>query len=121
MGDRIDEVTLETLFQAGGVGLAVVDAEKRYVRINDEFAAQNGVPATDHIGRTPREVLPQIAEAVESILDHVLETRFPFLDVEVDPPGAPDGTRPVRVSLYPLLDGGTAIGVLAVAIVPRSA
>ena len=115
MTDRIDVATLEALFRAGGLGLAVVDTAKRYVRINEEFAAMNGVAASEHIGRTPREVIPQIAEAVESVLDHVLETKFPLIDVEVDPPG---GGASVRVSLYPLLDEETAIGVLAVAMPP---
>lgn len=116
MGERIDDVALETLFRARGLGLAMVDADKRYVRINDEFAAMNGASADAHIGRTPREVIPQIAEAVEGVLDHVIQTKLPLLDVEVDPPGDPSGGSRVRVSLYPLLAGTEVMGVLAVAI-----
>lgn len=116
MTERIDEAVIETLFQTGGLGLAVVDAEKRYVRINEEFAAMNGAPAADHIGRTPREVIPQIADAVEGVIDHVIQTKLPLKDVEVDPPGEAAPGPSVKVSLYPLLDQSDVIGVLAVAI-----
>jgi PAS domain-containing protein len=114
--ERIDEVALDILFQARDLGLAMVDADKRYVRINEAFAAMNGAPVGAHIGYTPREVIPQIAEAVEGVLDHVLQTKLPLLNVEVDPSGDPSGAQSVRVSLYPLIDGTEVLGVLAVAM-----
>lgn len=115
-GEQLDATILDALFQFAPLGLAVVDADKRYVRINDEFAAMNGVPAGDHLGRTPSEVIPTIAEAVESVLDHVMQTKLPLRDVEVPPPASSSiGETAVRVSLYPLLDGETAVGVLAIA------
>lgn len=116
MGERIDEVALDTLFAARGLGLAMVDADKRYVRVNDAFAAMNGVSADAHIGRTPSEVIPQIAEAVEGVLDHVIGSKLPLVDLDVDAPGDVARGQSVRVSLFPLLDGTTVIGVLAVAI-----
>ena len=113
MADKgIDQLILEALFRVGGLAVAVVDAEKRYVRVTDEFAALNGISADAHIGHTPREVIPKIADAVESVLDHVLQTKLPLTDLEVAPP---EGGPSVRVSLYPLIDDATAVGVLAIA------
>lgn len=115
-GEQLDATILDALFRFAPMGFAVVDADKRYVRINDEFAAMNGAPASEHLGRTPREVIPAIAEAVESVIDHVLQTKLPLTDVEVPPPASAGMAEAVvRVSLYPLLDGETAVGVLAIA------
>ena len=116
MTERIDEIALDTLFQARGLGLAMVDAEKRYVRVNEDFAAMNGVSVDAHLGRTPRDVIPQVAEAVEGAIDHVIQMKRPLLAADVDPPSDPEGSQHVQVSLYPLLDGDDVIGVLAVAI-----
>ena len=113
----LEELALETLFHDAHLGLAIVDSDKRYLRVNERFAALNGVPAQEHIGRTPREVIPQIADAVESVLDHVLQTKLPMIGLEVPPPTgamAPDAIS-ARVSLYPLIREGRAVGVLGVA------
>jgi PAS domain S-box-containing protein len=114
---RLDEAALDAVFRFAPFGIAIVDADKRYVRVNERFAVLNGAPAEAHIGRTPREVIPDIAQAVESVLDHVLQTKLPMVDLEVDPP-TPEGLSKkvwTRVSLHPLIDGGDAIGVLAIA------
>ena len=114
----LDEVTLDALFRSAPVGLSLVDAEKRYVRVNDRWAALNGVPAEDHIGRTPRDVIPDVAAAVESVLNHVLESKLPMTDLEVSPPTGEktEGTS-VLVSLYPLVSEGVALGVLGIATI----
>lgn len=115
--ERLDQIALDGLFRYASLGLALVDVDKRYVRVNDAFAAMNGIPADDHIGRTPREVIPEVAAAVESVLDHVLQTKLPMVGLEVDTPGAGEisDRRSVRVSLYPLVDDGVAVGVLGIA------
>ena len=115
--EPLDEATLDALFMVAPVGLALVDANKRYVRINDIFAAMNGVSAEDHIGRTPSEVLPAVGAGVQSVVEHVLESRLPMVGIELEPPssaGLEEGTS-VRVSLYPLVSNGTSVGVLGIA------
>ena len=108
---RLDAAALDSLFEFAPVGLALIDADKRYVRINDILAGLNGLPAVDHIGRTPREALSKIGDAVESVIEHVLETKLPLVDLELL---APDGDTPARVSLHPVLDGERVIGVLGI-------
>jgi PAS domain S-box-containing protein len=56
------------------VGLAIVDLRLRYVWVNDLFASLNGVPAADHAGRTPTQVIPDIAPQVESLMRTVIAT-----------------------------------------------
>lgn len=108
---HLDDAALDVLFQVAPVGLGLLDADKRYVRINEILAGLNGLPVADHIGRTPREALPKIGDAVESVIEHVIETKLPMIDLELEPPG---GDTPARVSLYPLLEDQRVIGVLGV-------
>ena len=74
---------LEALYTTAPVGLAFLDAELRFVRINERQAAMNGVPAAEHLGRTLAEVLPALAPAVEPAIRRVLATGESVLDVEV--------------------------------------
>src|SRR3954469_4202250 len=65
---------LDTLFATAPVGLAFLDVEQRYVRINPALAAMNGAAVEDHLGRrvidVPGPLGPQLAalhrEAVET-------------------------------------------------------
>jgi PAS domain S-box-containing protein len=56
---------LETVFRNAPIGLAVVDRDFRYISVNDTLAAINGLSAADHIGRSPREILPHLWPAIE--------------------------------------------------------
>src|SRR5438094_10666823 len=64
---------LENLYQAAPIGLAFVDTELRFVRINGSLAALHGLPAVDHIGRSLAEVLPlAVVERVEPLYRQVI-------------------------------------------------
>ncbi len=60
-------VLLETVFQMAPVGLAVVDRDYRFVHINASLAAINGIPAADHIGQSPRELIPRLWPLIEPL------------------------------------------------------
>jgi PAS domain S-box-containing protein len=108
---------LDTLIGSAPIGFDFVDRELRFVRINEALAANNGLPVEEHIGRTVREVLPDLADAVEPLLRQVLETGEPILDMEVGgetqaQPGVP---RIWRESLYPVRNSdGEILGVGAI-------
>ena len=55
-------VELEAIYRSAPVGLCVLDRDLRFVRINERLAAMNGLPAEAHIGRTVREIVPDIAD-----------------------------------------------------------
>jgi len=98
--------------------MAFLDRELRYVRINDSLAELNGLPAAAHIGRTVREVLPEIAPIVEPMLMRVIETGEPLLDFEVSGKTArsPE-TRTWLSSYYPLRNpSGKVSGIGAVLV-----
>ena len=109
---------IEAIYQTAPVGLCVLDADLRYVRINERLAEINGVPAADHIGRTVREVVPHLADAVEPVFRRILETGEPVLDVEVtgETPAQPGVERTWVESWFPLKDSrGHPIGINIVA------
>jgi PAS domain S-box-containing protein len=74
---------LETIYDSAPVGLCVFDPQLTYFRINKRLAEINGVPAEDHIGHTPWEVVPDLAEQAEFMLRRIIETGQPVLNVEV--------------------------------------
>src|SRR5207245_6545604 len=84
---------LDTLLATAPVGFAFVDRDLRYVRINDSLAAMNAATPEAHLGRTVREMLPEIADEIEPLHRRVLATGEPVLDVELT--GAPSGPSDV--------------------------
>jgi PAS domain S-box-containing protein len=70
---------LEALYQSADTGLALLDCELRYVRVNERLAAMTGVPPEAHLGRTVREVvLPGAAEDAERTFGRVFQTGEPI-------------------------------------------
>jgi PAS domain S-box-containing protein len=100
---------LEALYQTAPVGLSLMDESLRFVRINETLAEINGVPIEETLGRTLREVIPDIAPAIEPAYRRVFETGKPFLGFEVhgSTPREPGVGRDWLVSYYPLkgIDG----------------
>jgi PAS domain S-box-containing protein len=110
---RAAQALLDAFFGGASVGMAFLDRELRFVRINDALARLNGIPAADHIGRTAAEVLPDGNPRVVAMLRRVLETGEP---VEDDVAGyyatAPAERHYWIVSLYPVRDAaGEVAGV----------
>src|SRR3954452_2046472 len=103
---------LDTLIDQAPIGVAFLDSDGRYVRVNEALAAMNGVSVADHAGRTVREVVPGLAPEAERHIDHVLSGGGPVADAEVTRPN-PDGTvTHYLVTFYPVrLVGGDALGI----------
>lgn len=110
---------LALFYDTAPVGLCVLDAAGRFLRINRLLAEINGVPAEAHIGRTIREVLPDLAEAGEALLRRVLETGKPVLGIEIEgeTPADPGRRRAWREDWSPLHDAEGR--VVAVNVVTR--
>ena len=65
---------LNSIYATAPLGLAVLDTELRYVRVNDLLAEKNGIPADQHIGRTVREIVPSIADNIETVCRELIAT-----------------------------------------------
>lgn len=110
---------LETLTTSAPVGIAFVDRDLRFVRINDALAEFNGRPAAEHIGRTVAEVLPDLWGDLEPIYGQVLDRAEPVTDREITgmTPARPGEQRTWLVSFYPVRVGDddhvSGVGVIA--------
>lgn len=104
---------IEAIYQCAPVGLSVLDADLRFVRINQRLAEINGIPVEAHIGHTMRELLPDLADATEQRLRPVLKTGNPCLSVEISgcTPAQPGVQRTWLESFLPLNDGDRIIGI----------
>ncbi len=109
---------LEATYNDAPVGLCVLDRGLRYVRINERLAEINGVPAAEHMGRTVREIVPDLADAIEPVFRQIMETGEPVLDFELkgETKAQPGVERIWLESLHPLKDeAGEIIGINVVA------
>jgi PAS domain S-box-containing protein len=100
---------LEQIYSTAPIGLAFLDENLRYLRVNQALATFNGVPAEAHLGRHISEVLSSATtEKLVPLLRQVLTSREPLTDVELQGPHAPysQETRHVRASFYPVQVGG---------------
>jgi len=80
---------VDTLLATSPVGIAFLDPELRYLRINQTLAGINNHPAEQHLGRTIHEMMPpSVLPLIEPLLRRVLETGKPSRSFELTmPPG----------------------------------
>ena len=74
---------LDVVLESSPIGFAFHDRELRYTRINPALAAMARLPASEHIGRTPAEVHPDVASLVEPLLSRVLASGEPIANVPI--------------------------------------
>lgn len=75
---------LQPIRNEATVGLAVLDTELRFLRVNQPFADLNGRGIDAHLGRLLWDVLPERRAQAEPLLHHVIDTGEPVLAVAVD-------------------------------------
>jgi PAS domain S-box-containing protein len=105
---------LDALIAAAPIGMGFLDSEFRFVRVNDAMAEIHGVPAIDHLGRTVREVLPDMGEAVEAALARVASSGEALVGVQLrgETPREPGRTRRYLGNYYPVALGrGERLGI----------
>jgi PAS domain S-box-containing protein len=105
---------IELLYKSAPVGLCFMDRDLRFVRINKRLAEINGIPVEEHLGRTLREVLPELAPLVEEQFKRIMETGEPVLEVEITgtTPAQPAVRRTWMEQWLPLQDeAGQVIGI----------
>ncbi|MFF3015642.1 SpoIIE family protein phosphatase [Streptomyces sp. NPDC057939] len=102
------------------LGLAVLDTDLRYVLVNPMLVRINGLPAEEHLGRTPHEALPFLdTDVIEASMRQVLDTGVPLLDQYGvgRTPADPDREHAWSGSYYRLEDPrGRVIGVALVVV-----
>ena len=109
---------IDAYYDTAPVGLFVLDTDLRYVRINQCLAQLNGAPVAAHLGRTVRELIPDLADGIEPLFQRVIATGEPLLNLEIiGEADAQSGARRVwRADYFPLRSAaGAIIGVSGIA------
>jgi PAS domain S-box-containing protein len=103
---------LQAVYDGAPVGLAFLDVNLRYVSINRRLADMNGRPIDAHLGRTVRELIPELFPSVEPFIRRALDGES-VLGVELTKPAnGPNPGSTILLSYEPVFDeGGEVVGV----------
>jgi PAS domain S-box-containing protein len=93
---RQQENELRLLYETAPVGLGFLTPDCRYQQINRRLTEICGISVADHIGRSVRDTVPQIAGQVEDIVQTILRTGEPMTGIEVNGQ-RPDGSNAKHV------------------------
>ena len=102
---------LDTVFATAPVGMSVLDAELRYVLVNERLAEMNGRPVGDHLGRRVLDVLGPAGRPIDDLVRRVVETSEPVSDVELTA-----GGRAFLASYAPVVVEREVLGVIAAVV-----
>ncbi len=111
--------SIETLFRANlPIGLALLDRDLRYQRINATLADFNGVTVEQSLGCTVQEVLPHAYPALGPMLRSVLDegTALEKFRVQIEVPRSPGELTEWEASYLPVQGAEGVDGVLVVAV-----
>jgi PAS domain S-box-containing protein len=121
--ERADDLSgqpleLRLIYDTAPIGLAFLSLDCRYLQINQRLTEICGISVAEHIGRSVRETVPQVADQVENIVQLILSKGQPITGVEVNGQ-RPDGTNAERfwlTSWHPLRGPeGAIVGINVVA------
>lgn len=101
---------LDALFTASPLGIAILDTERRFVRVNDALSDLHGSSPEELLGSTVLKALPPpIAHEIHELEAEVLRSGRSVIDLETT---SPDGLGAWSLSFGRLTDrGGRTLGV----------
>lgn len=109
---------IEDIYNSAPIGLCVLDRDLRWTRINEHLAQINGLAASEHLGKTLSEVLPDIAVDVIPMLQDILRSGKAIHNIALSgtTPAQPGVERHWVESMIPVRDlKGEVVGINIVA------
>jgi PAS domain S-box-containing protein len=104
--------TLQLIYDTAPIGLAFLTPDCRYVRVNQRLTEICGISVADHIGKSVRETVPQVAEQVEQIVHTILCTGEPIVGIEINGQRPDNAERFWKTYWHPLKDPeGIVVGI----------
>jgi PAS domain S-box-containing protein len=119
--DQVGALTspgLQLIYETAPIGLAFLSTDCRYLLVNQHLTEICGVSVAEHIGRSVRETVPDLAEQIEDIVRTVLRTGEPVVGIEVkgQRPDKQNAERFWTTNWHPLKGAeGTIVGISVVA------
>ena len=74
---------LQLTYDTAPIGLAFLSPDCRYLQINQRLTEICGISVEAHLGRSVRECVPALADAVETIVRSIMKTGDPVIGIEV--------------------------------------
>ena len=108
---------LATIVDTSPIGLALLDAEQRFVAINEALAEINGLPREYHLGKSVTELFSQVDPQIVEVIRQIYATGNPLVssNLPINAPGH-DDRRPGYYNVYylPTVDSNHQVkGLLA--------
>ncbi|MEZ2276790.1 MAG: PAS domain S-box protein [Microcoleus sp.] len=113
------QARFDAFFAAAPAAMFIFDDQLRFVQVNEKLTETTGPSIAQHLGRTLREVVPEMVHTLEPMLQQILATNEPFLNIEVSGTtvSQPGVQRYWLASYFPLPgETGQPIGVGGVAV-----
>jgi diguanylate cyclase (GGDEF)-like protein/PAS domain S-box-containing protein len=109
--EREGQAILDAFFASSPLGVAILDPDLRYVRVNQTYADWSGTTPAEHTGRGLDDVQPGVREQIELPLRRILATGDALVGLETTTRG-----RHYRASHYPIRGAGGRITLIAAII-----
>ncbi len=112
------EQQLNAFFSNAPVGLAIIDKELRFQRINEPFAQLNGLDSREQLGKPLRDVVAELFSQIEPHLRTVARTGEPVLNHEVKGPipSTPGVKGWWLKSLFPITKDGDTVTQMGIVV-----
>jgi PAS domain S-box-containing protein len=112
--ERDASALLDAMTECASIGIAFVDRDLRYRRVNPRLAEMNGMRAEDHLGKRLDELLPDLKDP-EGILRcwrRVIETAEPAeLEITGQTPATHGETRFWKALFFPVRQKAQVVGM----------
>jgi PAS domain S-box-containing protein len=79
----VRQPALQLIYDTAPIGLAFLSPDCRYLQINQRLTEICGISVEDHLGRSVRDCVPALADAVEAIVGSIMKTGEPVTGIEV--------------------------------------
>jgi two-component system CheB/CheR fusion protein len=105
---------IETLYRTAPVGMAMIDRNRRFLKINQHFAELTGHSVDSLAGRTLSDMSPALGERMEGPVSEVIEKGAEVANLDATLRINGDGARDFLIDVYPYEEDGrvTAVGVI---------
>jgi PAS domain-containing protein len=80
---QFPQPSLQLIYDTAPIGLAFLSPDCRYLQINQRLTEICGISVEDHLGRFVRDCVPALADAVEAVVQSIMETGEPVTGIEV--------------------------------------
>ncbi|MBD1914077.1 PAS domain S-box protein [Leptolyngbya sp. FACHB-8] len=108
---------LATIVDTSPIGLALLDADQRFIAINEALAEINGLPREHHLGKSVSELFGEVDPKIVEVIRQIYATGNPLIspNLPINTPGHGD-RRPGYYNVYylPTVDSNHQVeGLLA--------